>query len=159
MCVCSVLIPVWLFVTPCSLPGSSDPWNFPGKSTGVGSHFLLQGIFLTQGSNLCLLQSSCPQSFPASESFPMSQLFTWGGQNIGFSFSISPSNEHPGLISFRMDWFDLQCCPRDSQESSPAPLGPYLFLENGFGVVYPQWLRFSPLVFFFFFLNFWNLQF
>ena len=25
-----------------------------------------------------------------------------------FSFSISPSNEHPGLISFRMDWLDLQ---------------------------------------------------
>ena len=24
-----------------------------------------------------------------------------------FSFSISPSNEHPGLISFRMDWFDV----------------------------------------------------
>ena len=27
------------------------PWNFPGKNTGVGWHFLLQGIFLTQGSN------------------------------------------------------------------------------------------------------------
>ena len=27
------------------------PWDFPGKSTGVGCHFLLQGIFLTQGSN------------------------------------------------------------------------------------------------------------
>ena len=27
------------------------PWNFPGTSTGVGCHFLLQGIFLTQGSN------------------------------------------------------------------------------------------------------------
>ena len=26
---------------------------------------------------------------------------------LSFSFSISPSNEHPGLISFRMDWFDL----------------------------------------------------
>ena len=52
--------------------------------------------------------SSCPQSLPASESFPMSQLFTWGGQSIGVSsFSISPSNEHPGLISFRMDWLDL----------------------------------------------------
>ena len=25
-------------------------WNFPGKNTGVGSHFLLQGIFPTQGS-------------------------------------------------------------------------------------------------------------
>ena len=50
----------------------------------------------------------CPQSFPASGSFQMSQLFTSGGQSIGsFSFSISPSNEHPGLISFRMDWLDL----------------------------------------------------
>ena len=33
----------------CSLPGSSNPWDFPGKSTGVGCHFLLQGIFPTQG--------------------------------------------------------------------------------------------------------------
>ena len=31
------------------------PWNFPGKDTGVGCHFLLQGIFPTQGSNLCPL--------------------------------------------------------------------------------------------------------
>ena len=31
------------------------PWNSPGKSTGVGSHSLLQGIFLTQGSNPGLL--------------------------------------------------------------------------------------------------------
>ena len=52
--------------------------------------------------------SSCPQSLPASGSFPMSQLFAWGGQSIGsFSLSISPSNEHPGLISFRMDWLDV----------------------------------------------------
>ena len=51
--------------------------------------------------------SSCPQSFPASGSFPMSQFFTSGGQRIGFSFSISLSNEYLGLISFRMDWFDL----------------------------------------------------
>ena len=38
--------------------------------------------------------SSCFQSFPVSK--------YWS-----FSFSISLSNEHPGLISFRMDWFDL----------------------------------------------------
>ena len=30
------------------------PWDSPGKNTGVGCHALLQGIFLTQGSNLCL---------------------------------------------------------------------------------------------------------
>ena len=37
----------------------------------------------------------------------MSQFFASGGQSIGFSFSISPSNEYSGLISFRMDWLDL----------------------------------------------------
>ena len=45
--------------------------------------------------------SSCLQSFPASGSFPMSQLFTWGGQSIGFSASISvlPMNSQ--------DWYPL----------------------------------------------------
>ena len=43
-----------------------------------------------------------------SLTFPMSQFFNSGGQSIwSFSFSISPSNEYSGLISFRMDWFDL----------------------------------------------------
>ena len=52
--------------------------------------------------------SFCPQSVPASGSFQMSKLFASGGRSIGsFSFSISPSNEQPGLISFRMDWLDL----------------------------------------------------
>ena len=37
----------------CSTPVSSV--HFPGKNTGVGCHFLLQWIFSTQGSNLCLL--------------------------------------------------------------------------------------------------------
>ena len=39
----------------CSPPGSSVHGYFPSKNTGVGCHFLLQGIFLTQPSNLCLL--------------------------------------------------------------------------------------------------------
>ena len=38
-----------------SPPGSSVHRDFPGKNTGVGCHFLLQGVFLTQGSNLGLL--------------------------------------------------------------------------------------------------------
>jgi len=38
-----------------------------------------------------------------------------------FSFSIIPSKESPGMISFRMDWFGSPCSPRDSQESSPTP--------------------------------------
>ena len=52
--------------------------------------------------------SSCLQSFPASGSFPVSQFFASGGQSIGsFSFSLSPSSEYSGLISLRIDWFDL----------------------------------------------------
>ena len=51
--------------------------------------------------------SSCRQSCPASGSFLMSRFFAAGGRSIGLSFSISPSNEYSGLISFRMGWFDL----------------------------------------------------
>ena len=52
--------------------------------------------------------SSHLQSFPTSGSFQMSQFFTSGGLKYwSFSFSISPSNEHSGLISFMMDWLDL----------------------------------------------------
>ena len=36
----------------CSTPGSFCPQDSPGKNTGVGCHFLLQGIFSTHGSNL-----------------------------------------------------------------------------------------------------------
>ena len=38
-----------------------------------------------------------------------------------FSFSISPSNEHPGLISFRMDWLDLLAVQGTLNVSSPIP--------------------------------------
>ena len=38
-----------------------------------------------------------------------------------FSFSISPSNEYSGLISFRTELVWSPCCPKDSQESSLAP--------------------------------------
>ena len=43
---------VILLTVACQAPLSMD---FPGKNNGAGCHFLLQGIFLTQGSNLCLL--------------------------------------------------------------------------------------------------------
>ena len=39
-----------LGLEPARLP---CPWNFPGKNTGGGCHFFLEGIFLTQGLNLC----------------------------------------------------------------------------------------------------------
>ena len=38
-----------------------------------------------------------------------------------FSFSISPSNEYSGLISFRMDWLDLLAVQGTLKESSPTP--------------------------------------
>ena len=43
-------------VTPWTVARQAPcPWDFPGKNTGVGFHFLLQGLFPTQGSNLRLL--------------------------------------------------------------------------------------------------------
>ena len=51
--------------------------------------------------------SSCLQSSPASGSFPESVLCIRWPKYWSFSFSISPSNEYSGLISFTIDWFDL----------------------------------------------------
>ena len=52
---------------------------------------------------------SCPQSLLASGSFPMSQLFTWGGQSIGVSASISvlPMNTQDSSLGWT-DWISLQ---------------------------------------------------
>ena len=56
-CACaSVLCYVLPFVTPrLWSPRLLCPWSFLGTNTGVGCHFLLLGIFPTQGSNPCLL--------------------------------------------------------------------------------------------------------
>ena len=54
--------------------------------------------------------SSCPQSLPASGSFPMSQLFTWGGQSIGVSASVSvlPMNTQGWSPLGWTGWISLQ---------------------------------------------------
>ena len=51
--------------------------------------------------------SSCPQSLPASVFSSESTLHMRWSKYWSFSFSIIPFKEHPGLISFRMDWLDL----------------------------------------------------
>ena len=51
--------------------------------------------------------SSCPQSFPPPGSFPVSWLFASWPKYWSFSLSITPSSEYSGLISCRIDWFDL----------------------------------------------------
>ena len=48
----------------CSMPGSSAYGNFPGKNTEDGCHSLLQGIFLAQGSNPCLLHWQADSLLP-----------------------------------------------------------------------------------------------
>ena len=76
----------------CSLPDSAR--DSPGRNTGVGCHALLQGIFPTQGLNPGL-----PQCWSNESTLRMRWPKYWS-----FSFSIIPSKEIPGLISFRMDW-------------------------------------------------------
>ena len=55
MCVCT-LSRVQLFGTPWAIAHRLlGPWDSPDKNTVMGCHFLLRGIFPTQGSNSCLL--------------------------------------------------------------------------------------------------------
>ena len=106
-CCCCCWV-IKLCLTLCDPMDCSMPGFRPSLSPRVCSN----SCPLNQWCNVTISSSvvpffSYPQSFPASGSFPMSQLFTLGGQSWSFSFSISPFNEHPGLISFRMDWLDL----------------------------------------------------
>ena len=84
----------------------------PSPTTGVcsNSYHLSQWCHATISSSVVPF-FSCLQSFPGSWSFQTSQLFWWP-RCWTFSFSISPSNEYSGLISFRMDWFDLLAAQR-----------------------------------------------
>ena len=100
---------VQLFVTPWSMPG------FPVRH---------QFLELTHTHVHCVsdaIQPSHPLSSPSSPAlsrrcwvFPSIRIFSndstlcirWS-KYCSFSFNISPSNEHPGLISFRIDWLDL----------------------------------------------------
>ena len=92
---------------PHELQHARPPCPSPTPGVYSNSCLLNQWCHLAISSSVVPF-SSCPQSLPASGSSPMSQLFAWGSQSIGVSaFSISPSSEHPGLISFRMDRLDL----------------------------------------------------
>ena len=98
---------VWLFVTPCN---SSTP-GFPVL------HYLLNFAQTHVHWVGDAIKPSHPLSPPSPPALNLSQhqgLFQWVssshqvGQRIGaFSFNISPSNEHPGLISLRTDCLDL----------------------------------------------------
>ena len=61
----------------------------------------------TRRSNQSILKEISPEySFPSIFSNESVHCIRWP-KYWSFSFNISPSSEHPGLISFRMDWLDL----------------------------------------------------
>ena len=73
---------------PHKLQHARPPCPSPTPGVYPNSCPLSRWCHLTISSSVIPF-SSCPQSLPASESFPMSQLFAWGGQNIGVSASAS----------------------------------------------------------------------
>ena len=90
----------------CSTPG------FPVHHQLLDDEFLkLMSIESVMPSNrliLCHPLLLLPSIFSSIRVFSNeSALCIRWPENWSFSFNISPSNEHPGLISFRMDWLDL----------------------------------------------------
>ena len=93
---------VRLFATPIEPQHTRPPCPSPTLRVYPNSWPLGRWCHLTISSAVVPF-SSCLQSFPTSGFFQMSQL----SKNWSFSFNISPSDEHPERISFRMDWLDL----------------------------------------------------
>ena len=84
----------------------------------------LMSIESVMPSNHCILCRPLlllPSIFPSIRIFSNESVLNirWP-KYCSFSFSICPSNEYSGLISFRMDWLDLLAV-QDSQESYPTP--------------------------------------
>ena len=92
---------VWLFVTPWTAAHQASL-----SITNSQILFKLISINLVMPSNhlnLCFPLLLLPSIFPSIRVFPNESVV----HIRCFSFSISPSNEYSGLISFRMDWLDL----------------------------------------------------
>ena len=111
----SCVLPGWVVVVQSlsHVRLFATPMDCPSPSPGVCSNScpLSRWCHPTISSSVVAF-SSCLQSFPASGSFPVSRLFASSGQSIYWSFSVSPSNEYSGLISFRINWFDLLAVQR-----------------------------------------------
>ena len=92
-----------------------DPWTTACQTslsiTNSQSLLKLMSIELVMSSNhliLCHPLLLLPSIFPSIRVFSNeSRLHIRWPKYWSFSFNISPSNEHPGLISFRIDWLDL----------------------------------------------------
>ena len=102
---------IQLFVTPWTLAHQAPLSSI--ISWSLLKFMSIESVMLTIFSSAVPF-SFCLQSFPASGSSLASSHesavhIRWP-KYWSFSFSISPSNEHSGLISFRVDWFVLLAC-------------------------------------------------
>ena len=110
---------VWLFATPwtAACQASLSITN----SRSYPKPMFTESVMPSNHLILCCPLLLLPSIFPSISVLPMTQLFTFGGQSIRVSASTSsPSNEYPGLISFRMDWLDLLAV-QGTLESSQTP--------------------------------------
>ena len=102
------LSPVWLFVTPwtTALQASLSITN----SRSLLKLMPIELVIPPSHLFLCPPFSSWPESLPESGSFPTSQLFSWGGQNIGVSASASvlPMNTQDWSPLGWTGWISLQ---------------------------------------------------
>ena len=87
----------------CSTPGLPVHHDLP-EFTQTHVHRVRDAI---QPSHPWLSPSPPAPNLSQHQSLPMSQLFAWWPKYWSFSFSIIPSKEIPGLISFRMHWLGL----------------------------------------------------
>jgi len=101
---------IFFLWAPKSLQHAKLPYLSPTPEDYSNSCPLHQWCHPTISSSVIPFYS-CLQAFPVSGSFPMCPFFALGGEELqtfwSFSFSISPFNEHSGLISFRINWLDL----------------------------------------------------
>ena len=96
----------WSFITDSLQPHESQHTRAPCSLSSL-KLMSIDSVMPSSLPSSVVPFSSWPHFLRTSGSFSMSQHFTWVGKVWSFSFSISPSYEHPVLISFRMDRLDF----------------------------------------------------
>ena len=111
---------VRLFVTPWTVAHQTSlPFTI---SWSLLKLMFIEWVMPSNHLILCRPLLLLPSIFPSIKVFSNeSALHIRWPKYWSFSFSISPYNGYSGLISFRMDWFDLCAVQRTLKKSSPAP--------------------------------------
>ena len=159
LCRCEVLFSSVQFSHSLMSGSLWPPWTtacqaslFITNSRSLPKLMSIESVMPSNHLIFCCPLLLLPSIFPSMRVFSNESLLHISGQSTGVSV-ISPSNEYSGLISFRIDWFDLlavQCPPADEWIRNLWYIYTMEYYsaikKNTFELVLMRWMKLEPII-------------